>query len=86
VAVFATFLISAVAHEIIFSVAFKTARPWFFLGMLAQLPLMACSQLLRGSRRGNFLVWWSLFSGQPLLELLYVREYLSLHPSFFCAK
>jgi hypothetical protein len=29
-------------------------------------------------------VWWSLFSGQPLLELLYFREFFSNHASFFC--
>ena len=32
VAVGATFLLSALFHELIASVAFKTLRPWFFLG------------------------------------------------------
>lgn len=31
----ATFFFSAVFHELIFSVAFKTLRPWFFLGCVA---------------------------------------------------
>lgn len=77
VSVIAAFAISAVAHEIIFSVAFKTLRPFFFLGMLAQLPLMAiqCGHSLRGRRRGNMVVWASIFIGQPMLELLYVRDW-----------
>jgi hypothetical protein len=83
VASFATFFFSAVFHEIIFSVSLKTFRPWFFLGMLLQIPLMAVGRNL-SSRKGNYLVWWSLFSGQPLLELLYFREYFSTHTSLFC--
>ena len=43
--------------------------------MLAQLPLMACGRAMRGKRRGTILVWASIFVGQPLLELLYVREW-----------
>jgi len=68
-AIFATFFFSAVIHELLFSVAFKTLRPWFFFGMLAQIPLIAFSRGCRNKRRGNYLVWWSLFSGQPLLEV-----------------
>ena len=33
----------------------------------AQVPLMALGRTLAHKRRGNTLVWWSLFSGQPLL-------------------
>jgi len=83
-ALLGTFLISAVLHELIFSVAFKTVRGWFFGGMLLQVPLIMLSQQLRGTRRGNLTVWLSLFLGQPLLELLYIREYLAEHESFFC--
>jgi hypothetical protein len=37
IATFTTFLISAILHELLFSVAFKTLRPWFFVGMLVQV-------------------------------------------------
>lgn len=85
VAMLATFFISAVAHELIFSVSFKTLRPWFFSGMILQLPLMAAGRHLTNKRRGNTLVWCSLFLGQVLLELLYVREWFSTgHTNFFC--
>ncbi|KAA0178252.1 hypothetical protein FNF27_00105 [Cafeteria roenbergensis] len=84
-ALFAVFLISAVAHEIVFSASFKTARPWFALGMLAQMPLIALSKRFKGSRRGNFVVWFSLFLGQPLIEILYFREWMATKKGqFFC--
>lgn len=69
VATFATFLISAILHELLFSVAFKTFKAWFFLGMLMQIPLIFISRFFKGKRRGNFLVWLSLFASQPLLEV-----------------
>lgn len=83
-AIFSTFLLSAVLHELLFSVAFKTFRPWFFLGMLFQIPMSVLSRSCRGRRRGNLLVWWSLFAGQPLLEMLYFREWYEEHDNFFC--
>jgi hypothetical protein len=85
-AVVATFFVSAIAHELIFSVAFRTVRPYFFLGMLAQLPLIWIGQLYRTRRRGNFVVWLSLFIGQPLLELAYARDYIATHKEFFCVQ
>lgn len=84
VALLGTFFISAILHEVVFSVAFKTVRGWFFAGMLLQIPLIALSAQLRGTRRGNLTVWLSLFLGQPMLEMLYIREYLAQHPNFFC--
>ncbi|KAA0146861.1 hypothetical protein FNF28_07623 [Cafeteria roenbergensis] len=67
------------------SMGFKTARPWFALGMLAQMPLIALSKRFKGSRRGNFVVWFSLFLGQPLIEILYFREWMATKKGqFFC--
>lgn len=87
-AVMATFFISAWAHELIFSVAFKTFRPWFFIAMLLQGPIVALGEFFKPeSRRGNLLMWLSLFIGQPLLELLYFREFFETHygeRAFFC--
>ena len=81
---FATFFISAIFHELIFSAAFKVCRPFFFLGMILQLPLMWLGRFFVSKRRGNMLVWTSLFVGQVCLEILYVREFLETHDSFFC--
>ena len=75
VAVIATFLISGLLHEAILSAAFRRASPWFIAGMALQLPLIWAGAALRGSRRGNLLVWASLILGQPCLEVLYCRAY-----------
>jgi hypothetical protein len=83
-ATISVFLVSALFHELITSVAFRAVRPWFFFGMLAQIPLIALSRMFRGKRRGNLIVWCSLFLGQPMLELLYIREWFQHHSSFFC--
>jgi hypothetical protein len=53
--------------------------------MLLQIPLIFASKRLTNKRRGNTLMWWSLFLGQVVLELLYIREYFQSHDSFFCA-
>lgn len=103
-ATFGVFFVSALLHEVLFSVAFRTVRPWFFIGMLIQVPagdtpaacceqrslrsggrvlltrvrrclrarqvpLIVLSRHFRGTRRGNVLMWTSLFCGQPLLEV-----------------
>jgi hypothetical protein len=58
---------------------------------LPQLPLIALSQApalaMRGRRRGNLVVWASLLAGQPLLLLLYFREWAqrsAANEDFFC--
>ena len=49
---------------------------------------MAIGHHFTNKRRGNLLVWYSLLSGQPLLEILYLRGWYATHPhtSFFCAQ
>jgi len=86
-----TFLFSAFIHELVFWVSFQVVRPWFFLGMFVQVPLIIVSRLLvkmippKNARRwGNVFVWFSLFIGQPLLEILYMREWFFNHSDFFC--
>ena len=72
-AVLATFVLSAILHEVVLSTAFKVVRPYFFLAMALQVPLIALSSTAKSL--GNTLVWCSLFLGQPVLELLYAREF-----------
>jgi len=86
-----TFLFSAFMHELVFWVSFQVVRPWFFLGMFVQVPLIVASRILvnnlppqNAKRWGNVFVWFSLFVGQPLLEILYMREWFFNHLDFFC--
>ncbi|KAK4530132.1 hypothetical protein CCYA_CCYA03G0989 [Cyanidiococcus yangmingshanensis] len=83
---FATFLVSAVLHEYLFAVAFKTISVGIFLGMMIQVPgiWLTRHSCFRGRRRGNLLMWLMLFLGHPLGELLYFRAYFRKHNSFFC--
>jgi len=92
-ATFITFFFSAVYHELIFFVGFQVLRPWLFLAMFAQIPLILFSKFLNDKilseggreRWGNVYVWLSLFLGHPLIEALYLREYLHYNQSLFCS-
>lgn len=79
VAVFLTFFVSAVFHELLVSVPCHTFRLWSFFGMMAQLPLVhitaAIDKRLKGSQLGNMLFWVSFcVVGQPLCVLLYFAQ------------
>jgi diacylglycerol O-acyltransferase-1 len=81
-----TFFVSALLHELVLGFAFRTLRPFFFFAMLLQLPLIAVSHLMP-ARAGNVFVWLSLWLGQPLLHLLYARDFMHRGhgaQSFFC--
>jgi diacylglycerol O-acyltransferase-1 len=71
------FFVSAVFHEIIVSVPLRTFNLWFFLGMLAQAPMILIGRLFpRGSQIGNIMFWFSFcVFGQPTLLLLYYSDY-----------
>ena len=88
---FNVFLFSAVYHELILFMAFRLLRPWFFLAMFLQFPLILISRWLYShldehhrDRWGNVFVWLSFFLGQPLIELLYLKEWFSVNPSLIC--
>lgn len=56
-----------------------------FIGMLVQPPLICLDHLwTTRPRAGNFVMWLSLFLGQPLMIILYVRGYLKEHGFLMC--
>lgn len=81
---FSTFFASAIMHEYVAFVAFRLFRPYMFLGMMLQIPLMRYSERLFGTRSGNCLMWSMLFIGQSAVSLLYVRDYLKLNGTLMC--
>jgi len=83
-AVFMTFFISAVLHEFLMLLAFKMIRPWFLLAMLSQVPLIMVSNKWKGERIGNIIMWVSLMFGQPVIEVMYIRDWLAMNGSFYC--
>lgn len=79
-ATFVVFLLSAILHEVLVSVPFHMIRPWSFIGMLSQLPLVLITKALHkaypSSSAGNFVFWLSFcIVGQPMAVLLYTVDY-----------
>eukprot|EP00980_Cylindrotheca_fusiformis_P028101 scaffold22580_cov210-Cylindrotheca_fusiformis.AAC.8 len=77
---FLVFLFSAVMHEVLISVPFHSLRPWSFLGMMSQIPLVVLTKKLYrkfpGSSIGNILFWVSFcVVGQPMAILLYTIDF-----------
>jgi diacylglycerol O-acyltransferase 1 len=79
-ATFIVFFISALMHELLVSIPFHMVRPWSFLGMMMQMPLVALTKYLYrtfpGTSIGN-MVFWCMFCvvGQPMAVLLYTADY-----------
>ncbi|GKY96977.1 hypothetical protein MPSEU_000656600 [Mayamaea pseudoterrestris] len=77
---FLVFFVSAVLHEILVSVPFHMIRPWSFIGMMMQVPLVAITKYLYrrypGTSVGNLIFWLSFcVVGQPMAVFLYAVDY-----------
>jgi hypothetical protein len=67
-------------HEVLVSVPFHIIRPWSFIGMMGQIPLVAITKYLYrkypGSSVGNMIFWLSFcVVGQPMAILFYTVDY-----------
>eukprot|EP00743_Colponemidia_sp_Colp-15_P001405 GILK01001541.1.p1 GENE.GILK01001541.1~~GILK01001541.1.p1 ORF type:complete len:470 (-),score=70.38 GILK01001541.1:121-1467(-) len=82
-ATFITFLFSACVHEMLLAVVFLMIRPYLFVLMMIQIPLIYFGRLpiFKGTRFGNLFFWFGISLGQPLLLALYSREWMILHHS-----
>lgn len=74
------FFLSAVVHEVLISVPFHMVRPWSFLGMIMQIPLVGITKYIwkkfPGSSLGNVIFWLSFcVVGQPMAIVLYTIDY-----------
>lgn len=73
-AMIATFLTSAVLHEIIMWTAFKKLRPVMSTLMILQLAVIEFSKIKifgPNSSFGNIVMWITMFVGFPICQLLY---------------
>jgi len=73
------FSISAILHEYLLSVPLKMFKPWAFLGMIGQIPLIMISKKVEskyGVRAGNVVMWSSLILGHPLAIMMYYHDYI----------
>jgi len=84
-AMIATFLFSALLHELVLISSFRMIRPFLLLMMMMQIPLIYLGSLplvKRIPRVGNFVFWFGMGLGPSMLAIMYTREYLLLWPSF----
>jgi len=74
------FFVSAVFHELLVGVPLHMLKGWAFWGIMAQVPLMWVTEILKrrfkNDRLGNVIFWVSFcFLGQPLAEILYFHDW-----------
>jgi hypothetical protein len=43
--------------------------------MMMQVPLISFTQHLKGTQTGNVIFWLTIMLGQPMIVLLYTRDY-----------
>jgi len=73
-ATFATFLLSALAHELVMGVVTQKIRLYLFLLQMIQIPLIAFGRLpavQKNKTMGNIVFWFGLLTGFPLLCVAY---------------
>ncbi|KAG1746524.1 MBOAT, membrane-bound O-acyltransferase family-domain-containing protein [Suillus paluster] len=74
-AMFVTFFLSAIAHELVMTIVTKKIRMYLFLMQLIQIPLILVSRapvIQRNKLMGNVIFWVGLYAGFPLLCVAYV--------------
>jgi diacylglycerol O-acyltransferase 1 len=77
------FFVSAIFHELLVGVPLHMLRGWAFWGIMAQVPLIWMTELLKkrfnNDYVGNVIFWVSFcFLGQPLAEILYYHDWRKL--------
>lgn len=75
VASVATFMFSAVLHELFLSVALGFVRFWMSGLMMVQIPLIMLSRYHKNTTFGNYYFWFGLCLGVPFLTVIYGREW-----------
>ncbi|KAI0310401.1 MBOAT, membrane-bound O-acyltransferase family-domain-containing protein [Amylostereum chailletii] len=74
-AMFATFLLSACAHELVMTIVSQKIRMYLFTMQLIQIPMIMVQRLpaIKNNKMlGNVVFWLGLFAGFPMLCVAYV--------------
>ncbi|GAM19405.1 hypothetical protein SAMD00019534_025800 [Acytostelium subglobosum LB1] len=81
---FMCFFVSAIFHELVISIPFHSLKMWGFLGIMSQMVLIALTKnAMSGKNIGNIIFWFSIVLGQPLIVLLYYRNFIVEHPHLY---
>ncbi|MCO5594668.1 hypothetical protein L7F22_048701 [Adiantum nelumboides] len=86
-AVFISFIISGVFHELCIGIPCHMFRCWAFLGIMFQVPLMILTKYLyqrfQSTMVGNIIFWFFFcIVGQPISVLLYYHDYINQSSTF----
>ncbi|CDS81951.1 related to acyl-CoA sterol acyltransferase [Sporisorium scitamineum] len=74
-AMFLTFLLSSLVHELVMAIVSGKIRFYLFAAQMVQLPLIVLSQvpfIRRNETLGNMIFWIGLMAGFPLLNIGYL--------------
>ncbi|GLD98612.1 hypothetical protein PINS_up007329 [Pythium insidiosum] len=77
-----TFFVSALLHECVFVIVFRTVKMYFFLLQMIQVIVIMYGRGLKGTRLGNYIFWLGMILGLPLQAVIYCREYHGGEPIF----
>ena len=84
-ALYLTFFVSMVLHELLIWATFAPSHnlPYLALLMTAQFPLMSLLRLpaFKARRLGSYIFWSGLMTGMTLAVVLYVRQYCMQNPA-----
>jgi len=82
VARYGTFGVSIVAHEVLLHAFFGLSAPWLLVFSLFQFPLFTIMRLsiFKGKRLGNFVFWFGMALGAPLVGALYLNDFCQANP------
>lgn len=81
---FMCFFVSAIFHELVISIPFHSFKLWGFFGIMSQMVLIALTKgSLNGKNIGNVIFWITIVLGQPLIVLLYYRNFIQEHPYLY---
>ena len=75
VAQIATFVFSALLHEFLFAMMFRSLIPIITVFMLFQIPLIHLTRFMTGKKGGAYLFWVGLILGPSLIFSGYLRVY-----------
>jgi sterol O-acyltransferase len=77
-----TFFLSALIHECVFCIVFRTVKMYFFVLQMLQVVVIIYGRGLKDTRLGNYIFWCAMILGLPLQAVLYCREYHGGEPIF----
>jgi hypothetical protein len=81
---FVTFALSAVLHEFCLCLLIKMFRPYMTLLMFLQIPMILFAKRFCKNRElGNYFFWTGIVIGNPLIYILYNREYTIYHGTHY---